>query len=85
VRLSGRLTLLWTVSPLATAAARPVDCGGMLARGAYKHRKPSVPVGRVAGLPVEARDRAQMAEALGVSMMSAPLNALTARAPAYPR
>jgi hypothetical protein len=46
--------------------------------GIYKHRKPSVPVGRVARLPWRARGRAQMAEALGVSMMSAALNARAA-------
>jgi hypothetical protein len=67
-----------TASTLATAAAGPAGCGGMLARGVYKHRKPSVPVGRVASLPWRARGRAQMAEALGVSMMSAALNARAA-------
>jgi hypothetical protein len=41
--------------------------------GIYKHRKPSIPVGRVASLPWRARGRAQMTEALGVPMMSAAL------------
>jgi hypothetical protein len=67
-----------TASTLATAAARPAGCGGMLAKGVYKHRKPSVLVGRVASLPWRARGRAQMAEALGVPMMSAALNARAA-------
>jgi hypothetical protein len=31
---------------LATAAARPAGCGGMLAKGVYKHRKPSGREGR---------------------------------------
>jgi hypothetical protein len=69
----------------STAAARPAGCGGMLAKGVYKHRKPSVLVGRVASLPWRARGRAQMAEALGVPMMSAALNARAASAPVYPR
>jgi hypothetical protein len=47
----GALNLLRTASTLATAAARPAGCGGMLSKGVYKRRKPSVPVGRVASLP----------------------------------
>jgi hypothetical protein len=53
VRHRARLNLSRMVSPLATAAARPAGCGGMLSKGVYKHRKPSVLVGRVASLPVE--------------------------------
>jgi hypothetical protein len=78
VRLGARLNLPRPAPTLATAAARQAGCGGMLASGIYKHRKPSVPIGRVASLPWRARDRAQMAEALGVSMMSAALNARAA-------
>jgi hypothetical protein len=39
--------------PLPTAAARPAGCGGMLSKGVYKRRKPSVPVGRGASLPLQ--------------------------------
>jgi hypothetical protein len=73
-----RLNLPRTAPVLATSAARQAGCGGMLARGVYKHRKPSVPVGRVLSFPWRARGPAQMAEALGVSMMSAALNARAA-------
>jgi hypothetical protein len=78
VRLRARLNLPRTASTLAMAAARPAGYGGMLPRGIYKHRKPSVPVGRIASPPWRARGRAQMAEPLGVSMMSAALNARAA-------
>jgi hypothetical protein len=85
VGFTARLNLPRTAPTLATAAARQAGCGGMLARGVYKHRKPSMPVGRVASLSWRARGRAQMAEALGVPLMSAALNARGAGVPVYPR
>jgi hypothetical protein len=51
VRLRARLNLPRTAPTLATAAARPAGCGGMLSKGVYKRQKLSVPVGRVACLP----------------------------------